>query len=57
MFELSAYQHSDISTWAHTFYGPSYNAPLVDVNVDGGPAQPALPGRRHVPAEFQRLRR
>src|SRR5205807_2648051 len=33
VFELSAYQHSDIATWAHHFYGPGYTPPLVDVNV------------------------
>jgi subtilase family serine protease len=40
VFELSAYNHSDISTWAHTFYGPQYNPRLVDINVDGGPLAP-----------------
>jgi subtilase family serine protease len=40
VFELSAYNHSDISTWAHTFYGPSYHPRLVDINVDGGPLAP-----------------
>ena len=44
LFELSAYQHSDIDTWAKTFYGPGYTAPLVDVNVDGGPL--TRPARR-----------
>src|SRR4051812_29403662 len=28
VFELSAYQHSDIAHWAHQFYGPNYNPPL-----------------------------
>jgi subtilase family serine protease len=37
LFELSLYQKSDIDTWAHQFYGPGYNPPLVNVNVDGGP--------------------
>jgi len=37
VFELSAYQHSDIDTWAQQFYGPFYTPPLVDINVDGGP--------------------
>lgn len=37
VFELSAYQHSDIATWAHQFYGPSYTPPLVDIDVDSGP--------------------
>jgi subtilase family serine protease len=43
VFELSAYQHSDIDTWAQTFYGSSFNPPLVDVNVDGGPLHPVCP--------------
>jgi subtilase family serine protease len=37
VFELAAYQQSDIAAWAHQFYGPGYNPPLVDINVDGGP--------------------
>ena len=40
VFELSAYNHSDITTWAHTFYGSHYSARLVDINVDGGPLAP-----------------
>jgi subtilase family serine protease len=40
VFELSAYNHSDITTWAHTFYGPRYTPRLVDINVDGGPLAP-----------------
>jgi subtilase family serine protease len=40
VFELSAYNHSDISTWAHTFYGARYSPRLVDINVDGGPLAP-----------------
>ncbi len=43
VFELSEYLHSDITTWAQTFYGPSYNPPLTDVNVDGGPGSPVCP--------------
>ena len=50
VFELSAYQHSDIATWAHQFYGPGYNPPLVDVNVDGGPLNPQCPVGDTVPA-------
>ena len=34
VFELSAYQQSDIQHWAHQFYGTGYTAPLVDVNVE-----------------------
>ncbi len=40
VFELSAYNHSDITTWAQTFYGSHYNPRLVDINVDGGPLAP-----------------
>jgi hypothetical protein len=52
VFELSAYQHSDIATWAHQFYGPGYNPPLVDVNVDGGPLNPQCPVGDTCPPEF-----
>jgi subtilase family serine protease len=40
VFELSAYNHSDITHWAQTFYGPNYHPRLVDINVDGGPLAP-----------------
>jgi subtilase family serine protease len=40
VFELSAYNHSDVTTWARTFYGPHYRPNLVDINVDGGPLAP-----------------
>jgi kumamolisin len=40
VFELSAYNHSDIATWARTFYGAGYHARLSDINVDGGPLAP-----------------
>jgi kumamolisin len=40
VFELSAYNESDITTWAHTFYGPRYQPRLVNINVDGGPLAP-----------------
>ena len=43
VFELSAYTQSDITTWAHTFYGPQYAPPLVNINVDGGPLTTACP--------------
>jgi len=52
VFELSAYQHSDISTWAHTFYGSSYTPPLTDVNVDGGPLDPKCPAGDTCPPSF-----
>jgi kumamolisin len=43
VFELSAYQKSDIDTWAHTFYGSRYTPSLVNINVDGGPLNPVCP--------------
>jgi len=43
LFELSAYQASDIATWAHHWYGPNYTPPLSNVNVDGGPLAPQCP--------------
>ena len=53
VFELSAYQHSDIATWAHQFYGPGYTPPLVDVNVDGGPLNPECPVGDQCPPQFK----
>ncbi|HUC56897.1 MAG TPA: S53 family peptidase [Streptosporangiaceae bacterium] len=52
VFELSAYQASDIDTWAHTFYGPHFNPPLVNVNVDGGPLNPVCPAGDECPPDF-----
>ena len=52
VFELSAYLHSDIATWTHQFYGPGYNPPLVDVNVDGGPLNPDCPVGDTCPPDF-----
>ena len=52
LFELSAYQHSDITTYAQQFFGPSYNPPLVDVNVDGGPLAPQCPVGDECPPNF-----
>jgi subtilase family serine protease len=52
VFELSSYLHSDISTWAQTFLGPRFHAPLVDVNVDGGPLAPQCPVGDTCPANF-----
>jgi subtilase family serine protease len=40
VFEESAYNHSDITKWAHTFYGSHYSPRLVDINIDGGPLAP-----------------
>ena len=37
VFELSAYNQQDIAHWTQTFYGPHYQARLVNINVDGGP--------------------
>jgi kumamolisin len=53
VFELSAYQHSDIVTWAHQFYGPGYNPPLVDVNTDGGPLNVQCPTGDQCPPQFE----
>ena len=52
VFELSAYQHSDIETWAHHFYGPAYTPPLVDITVDGGPRHPICPAGDTCPPDF-----
>jgi subtilase family serine protease len=43
VFELSAYQRSDIATYVHHYYGPKYKLRLSDVNVDGGPLHPVCP--------------
>ena len=51
VFELSAYQHSDIDTWARHFYGPGYTPPLVDINVDGGPLHPVCPTEDSCPPQ------
>jgi kumamolisin len=52
VFELSAYQHSDIDTWAEQFYGPDYKAPLVDITVDGGPLAPVCPSGDECPPSY-----
>ena len=53
VFELAAYQQSDISAWTSQFYGPSYTAPLQNVLVDGGPLAPVCPaGDTCQPATF-----
>jgi subtilase family serine protease len=52
VFELSAYQESDIDTWAHTFYGPGYTPPLVNINVDGGPLNPVCPAGDTCPPDI-----
>jgi subtilase family serine protease len=53
VFELSAYQRSDIATWAHYFYGPWYTAPLVDITVDGGPLNPICPSGDQCPPQYE----
>ena len=53
VFELSAYQHSDITTFAQQFFGPAYTPPLVDVNVDGGPLNPQCPVGDQCPPQFE----
>jgi subtilase family serine protease len=52
VFELSAYQHSDIDTWAHQFYGPRFRPPLVDITVDGGPLSPVCPAGDTCPPDI-----
>lgn len=53
VFELSAYQQSDIQTWAQQFYGPHYTAPLVDITVDGGPLSPVCPAGDQCPPQYE----
>jgi subtilase family serine protease len=52
VFELSAYQESDIATWAHQFYGPNYTPPLKNVLIDGGPLNPICPPGDTCPPDF-----
>jgi subtilase family serine protease len=52
VFELSAYQHSDIDTWAAYFYGHAFKPPLVDITVDGGPLAPICPTGDECPAQY-----
>ena len=52
VFELSAYQHSDIDAWAAYAYGPSYKAPLQDITVDGGPLAPVCPMYDQCPPQY-----
>jgi len=53
VFELSAYQESDINTWATHYYGKHYTAPLENVIVDGGPLAPVCPTGDTCPAEYE----
>ncbi len=43
VFELSAYQQSDVDTFAQTFFGSSFMPNLQNVLVDGGPLNPVCP--------------
>jgi subtilase family serine protease len=52
LFELSAYQPSDIRAYTTTFFGSAYNPPLSDVNVDGGPITPKCPLGDTCPADI-----
>jgi subtilase family serine protease len=52
VYEFSSYQHSDIETWTHYFYGPDYTPPLVDVLVDGGPLNPICPAGDTCPPDL-----
>jgi kumamolisin len=52
VFELSAYQHSDIDRWAKHFYGWWYEPPLVDIIVDGGPLNPICPTGDTCPPDY-----
>jgi subtilase family serine protease len=53
VFELSAYQHSDIDAWTSYFYGRGFRAPLVDITVDGGPLNPVCPMNDQCPAAYE----
>jgi kumamolisin len=52
LFELSAYQESDIDTWAHQFYGNHFTPSLINVNADGGPLHPQCPAGDDCPPDF-----
>lgn len=52
VFELSAYQHSDIATWGRYFYGPGFKPSLKDINVDGGPLTPICPMGDQCPPQY-----
>jgi subtilase family serine protease len=53
LFELSAYQASDVATWAKTFYGPGYKPSLSNVTVDGGPLDPVCPPNDSCPPQYE----
>jgi subtilase family serine protease len=52
VFELGGYLPADIDTWAHTFYGSGYTAPLANRIVDGGPLNPQCPAGDTCPPSF-----
>jgi subtilase family serine protease len=52
LFELSAYQASDIDTWAHMVYGRDYHPSLLNINVDAGPLHPRCPAGDQCPADI-----
>jgi subtilase family serine protease len=52
LFELSAYQLSDVDTWTHEFYGPSYTPPMTNIIVDGGPLNPVCPTGDQCPPQY-----
>jgi subtilase family serine protease len=52
VFELSAYQKSDIDHWAQHFYGSAAHPPLTNVTVDGGPLHPVCPSGDKCPPSF-----
>jgi subtilase family serine protease len=52
LFELSAYQPADIRVYTTEFFGPTYNPPLTDINVDGGPLHPICPLGDSCPPEW-----
>jgi subtilase family serine protease len=52
VFELSAYQHSDIAAWTDYFYGADLTNRLVDITVDGGPLDPVCPTGDECPPQY-----
>jgi subtilase family serine protease len=53
VYELAAYQPSDIDTWARTFYGPQYSPRLTNITVDGGTLAPVCPKGDFCPPDEQ----
>jgi kumamolisin len=52
VFELSAYQKSDVDTWARHFYGSGYQPELTNVAIDGGPLAVLCPTGDICPADY-----